>query len=180
MNTRFPLRPLMAGLAATALVAAVQPARAQALADLAAIDRAVADFTGAPLGTAGGAAYPVDRRLRLNPCTVPLSLNWYGARQDSVEVTCPMTGGWKLYVPLVAAPRAASAAAAPPAVTRGDAVTITVNGDGFAVSQSGEALESGPVGAWIKVRGLSDKAPVIRARVIRPGLVGVDLGNAVP
>lgn len=177
MKVRLPYQPLAAGLAATALAAAAQPARAQAIADLAAIDRAVASFTGAPQGTIGGAAYPVDRRLRLNPCTAPLALNWYGARQESVEVTCPMAGGWKLYVPLVAAPRAAAAA---PAVSRGDAVTITVSGEGFAVSQNGEALESGPVGAWIKVRGLSEKAPVIRARVIRPGLVGVDLGNGVP
>ena len=42
------------------------PALAQsALADLSAIDAAVARFAGAPLGAPGGAAAPVDRRLRL-------------------------------------------------------------------------------------------------------------------
>lgn len=58
---------------------------------------------------------------------------------------------------------------------RGDAVTISVMAEGFAVSQPGEALESGPVGGWIKVRCGGANGPVMRARVIRPGLVGMDL-----
>lgn len=149
------------------------PALAQsALADLAEIDRAVAGFTGVPTGAPGGAAMPVDRRLRLAPCRAPLALGWYGTRRDTVEVSCPVAGGWRLYVPLMGA---AQSAAAAPLVARGDAVTITVSGDGFAVSQPGEALEAGGEGAWIKVRGLNPKAPVLRARVLRPGLVGIDL-----
>ena len=60
-------------------------------------------------------------------------------------------------------------------IVRGDAVTVRVSGDGFAVSQSGEALESGPLGAWIKVRGTAPDAPVLRAKVLRPGLVGMEL-----
>ena len=83
-----------------------------------------------------------------------------------------MPGGWKLYVPLAGA---GSAALQSDAITRGDAVTVTVMGQGFAVSQSGEALESGPVGAWIKVRTGGSGAPVLRARVLRPGAVGIDL-----
>jgi flagella basal body P-ring formation protein FlgA len=155
-------------------LAVATPALAQsALADLAEIDRAVARFTGVPVGAPGGAAMPVDRRLRLAPCRVPLALSWYGTRRDTVEVTCPVAGGWRLYVPL--AGMAPSAAAAAPLVARGDAVTITVSGDGFAVSQPGEALEAGGEGDWIKVRGVNPKAPVLRARVLRPGLVGIDL-----
>ena len=43
---------------------AAAPAVAQsALADLAAIDGAVEQFTGVPQGAPGGAAMPVDRRL---------------------------------------------------------------------------------------------------------------------
>ena len=148
------------------------PALAQAIADLDAVDRAVAQFTGAPLGQPGGAAMPVDRRLRLAPCRVPLALAWQGMRRESVAVQCPMPGGWKLYVPLAGA---GSAALQSDAITRGDAVTVTVMGQGFAVSQSGEALESGPVGAWIKVRTGGSGAPVLRARVLRPGAVGIDL-----
>lgn len=159
-------------LALTALTAA-GPLLAQSYADLAAVDRAVAQFTRAPQGNPGGAALPVDRRLRLAPCRVPLSTAWYGSRQDTVEVSCPVAGGWKLYVPLTGGGNAAVAAA--PIITRGDAVTITVSGQGFAVSQGGEALESGAAGAWIKVRGLGAGAPVLRAKVLRPGVVGMDL-----
>lgn len=159
----------------------VVPAIAQtASADLAAIDREVARFTNAAQGQAGGAALPLDRRLRLASCTVPHALGWYGGRQDTVEVACPVAGGWKLYVPLVgtgrAAPGAPAAASATAyAITRGDQVTISVRGEGFAVSQPGQALESGAAGAWIKVRGASQGAQVLRARVLRPGLVGMEL-----
>ena len=152
-------------LAPLALLAA--PVHAGALADLAAIDTAVAAFAGAP-------AQPVDRRLRLAACPAPLALARHGARQESVRVECPVAGGWRLFVPMVAAQGMAAEAAAP-VVTRGDAISITVSGSGFAVSQPGEALESGAAGAWIRVRTLNPKAQPLRARVIRPGVVGMDL-----
>ncbi|MDE2595408.1 MAG: flagella basal body P-ring formation protein FlgA [Sphingomonadales bacterium] len=160
------LRPLLLA-AALALPAAAQAA---SYADLAAIDRDVALFAGS------GAAMPVDRRLRLNPCFTPLALSWRLPRRDSVIVQCPDAGGWRLFVPLLALPD--EAAPATPAVLRGEAVTITVEGDGFAVSQPGEAMEAGPVGAWIRVRTLSGGKPggdPIRARIDRPGLVSVPL-----
>ena len=147
------------------------PALAQAILDPAAIDRAVSDFTGAPLGASGGAALPVDPRLRLAACTSPLARRLYGARRDAVLVQCP-TAGWRLYVPLKADPAAPAAA---PAVMRGDAVTISLGGEGFAVSQPGEAMEAGPVGGWIKVRTLATGTTALRAKVIRPGLVGIEL-----
>jgi flagella basal body P-ring formation protein FlgA len=151
---------------------AAAPAFAQsAIADLAAIDRAVAQFTGVPQGAPGGAAMPVDRRLKLSPCRVPVAIGWYGTRRDTVEVACPMAGGWKLYVPLVGTAQAVAA----PLIAKGDAVTITVSAEGFAVSQPGEALEAGAEGAWIKVRTVNPNAPTLRARVIRPGVVGIDL-----
>lgn len=150
------------------------PALAQSgYADLGAIDRAVEQFTGVPQGAPGGAVLPIDRRLKLAPCRSALSLGWYGARRDTVEVACPVPGGWRLYVPLAGS--AANAAAAAPLIARGDAITVAVRGEGFAVSQPGEALESGAEGAWIKVRTLGPNAPVLRARVLRPGLVGIDL-----
>ena len=65
-----------------------------------------------------------------------------------------------------------------------EAVTIAVSGEGFSVAQAGEALEPGPVGAWIRVRtaqgGSQGNPPAIRARVVRPGLVNVDIGNGLP
>jgi flagella basal body P-ring formation protein FlgA len=149
---------------------AATPAVAQT-ADLATIDNAVAGFTGASIGQPGGAATPVDRRLRLRPCVVPLALGWYGTRRDTVEVACPVPGSWRIYVPL----RGDSAVAAAPLIERGDSVTIVVSGEGFAVSQPGEAMEAGARGTWIKVRTLGAKAEPMRARVLRPGAVGIDL-----
>ena len=164
------IRPIAATLTAACWASA---AMAQSFVDLADIDRAVAAFTGAAQGSPGGAAQVLDRRLRLAPCPSQFTLGWYGTRQDTVEVRCAVPGGWKLYVPLVTS--SASAAAAAPVITRGDAVTVSVSGAGFAVAQPGEALESGAIGAWIKVRGPGQTAAVLRARVLRPGLVGMEL-----
>ncbi|PLK27655.1 flagella basal body P-ring formation protein FlgA [Novosphingobium sp. TH158] len=162
-------------LASAALLAA--PLQAQATADLAAIDRAVEAFTGAPIGAPGGAAQPVDRRLHLGRCAAPPALSWYGSRRDTVLVRCPDPGSWRVFVPL-------SVGSAPerstPAVLRGEGVTIAVAGEGFTVAQAGEALEPGPIGAWIRVRSAQAGAQPIRARVVRPGLVTVDLGNGLP
>lgn len=147
-------------------------------ADLDSIDRQVAQFTGAVVGQPGGAQAPVDKRLRLQPCLAPLALGWHGARRDTVVVQCPDAGSWKLYVPVSGGPQ--SAVAALPAVSRGDAVTIAVNGAGFTVSQPGEAMEAGAVGAWIKVRTVSANArpgasDTMRAQIVRPGLVAIPL-----
>lgn len=167
------IRPAILALAlAQSAAPALANPLASSLADLAAIDLAVAGFTGAAPGAAGGAASPVDRRLRLAACRLPLALGWYGAQRDSVQVACPGPGGWRIFVPLAGVGRADLAA---PVIARGDAVSITVSGGGFAVSQPGEALEGGAVGAWIKVRSLNPKAQPLRARVIRPGVVGMDL-----
>ena len=148
-------------------------------ADLDAIDRQVAAFTGAPVGAPGGAAMPVDRRMRLRPCAAPLAVSWNGLRRDSVLVQCPEAGGWRIYVQVAGA---SFGAAAQPAVSRGDAVTIAVNGEGFSVSQPGEALEGGPVGAWIRVRPNSTaaampgaKGETLRAQIVRPGMVAIPL-----
>ena len=157
----------MKHLIALPLILLAVPAQADPFADLTAIDRAVAAF-------AGVAAPPVDRRLRLRACAVSLALAWYGPRQDRIQVTCPGAAGWTIYVTL---PGQAVEAPAAPLIQRGDAVTITAGGDGFAVSQAGEALESGAEGAWIKVRpaGANGSTSPLRARVLRPGLVGISL-----
>lgn len=146
-------------------------------ADLDAIDRQVASFTGAPAGEMGGAATPVDRRLRLLPCRSGLALSWRTPAQDSVVVQCGDPSGWRLFVPVRGA---AAGQGGPLAVTRGDAVSIAVSGEGFSVSQPGEAMESGAVGSWIRVRpaavaGKIARADVMRARIERPGLVSVPL-----
>ncbi|HEY0958317.1 MAG TPA: flagella basal body P-ring formation protein FlgA [Novosphingobium sp.] len=152
---------------------------AAGFADLDAIDRQVADFTGAPIGQQGGASTPVDRRLRLRSCMSPLTLSWNGVRRDSVLVQCPDAGGWRVFVPVRGT---MGGALAVPVVNRGDAVTIAVQGDGFSVSQPGEALEGGAVGSWIRVRSVAVSAQAnrstsdaMRAQIVRPGLVALPL-----
>ncbi|EQB17857.1 flagella basal body P-ring formation protein FlgA [Novosphingobium lindaniclasticum] len=171
MNAAMPILGLVL-LAST-------PAHAYSgFADLDAIDRQVAAFTGVPIGGEGGATLPVDRRLRLRPCGAGLTLSWRSAMRDSVVVQCGDLGGWRLFVPVRRAPTEAPGQPAPQAVRRGDAVAITIRGDGFAVSQPGEALEGGAIGAWIRVRPLSPgkgRAEEMRAQVVRPGLVSFPL-----
>lgn len=160
-----------------AAVAALPTPALAAMADLAAIDGQVAQFTGAPQGTIGGAVLPVDRRLRLAACNAPLSLGWHTARKESVVVQCPDAGAWWLFVPVTPAQQA-SAEPQSPAVTPNEAVTVSVVGDGFAVSQPGVAMDKGVVGAWIRVRMVSAGQPrgeAMRAQVVRPGLVKVPM-----
>jgi len=168
-----PTRRGTAARFALALLLAV-PAVASAaeVQDPAAIDREVAAFTGVPIGAPGGAARPVDRRLRLAACNAPLALSWRGDAHASVLVECPDAGGWHIFVAAVTGPRAVASTPVAPVVERGQAVTVAVTGEGFSVSQTGEALESGAIGAWIKVRTQAKGDP-IQAKVVRPGIVEV-------
>jgi flagella basal body P-ring formation protein FlgA len=160
------------GLATVLALGIACPAGAADFADPANIDREVAQFTGAPIGAVGGARLPVDRRLKLAQCAAPLALQWYGKNRDTVLVRCPVTGGWRLFVPIEAHP---AAVAAEPVVARGEAVSIVVQGKGFTLSRQGEALEGGAIGEWIRVRPAGRKADPVRARVIDPGKVGMEL-----
>jgi flagellar basal body P-ring formation protein FlgA len=161
---------LAAGIAALGMAAA--PAVAAGFADPAAIDREVASFTGASIGAPGGARAPVDRRLRLSSCSAGYALEWYGRTKETVLVRCAEPGGWRIFVPLTAA---AGQAAGAPVVSRGEVVTISVRGSGFSLSRQAEALEAGSVGQWIRVRSTDKKSEPIRAQVLRPGVVGMEL-----
>lgn len=159
-------------VAALALLGAATPALAAGFADPAAIDRAVAEFTGAQVGMPGGARTPVDRRLRLASCGAGLMLEWYGRARDTVLVRCPEQGGWRLFVPLAAGGTQQSG---PDVVGRGEMVTITVRGAGFSLSRQGEALEAGAIGEWIRVKPANKGGEPLRAQVVRPGVVGMEL-----
>jgi flagella basal body P-ring formation protein FlgA len=172
------LRPVLAAaLAITfagspAALAQVARAPATRFADMAAIDQAVAQFTGRAIGVPGGAAQPVDRRLRLAACTAPMALGWRAGAHDSIMVRCPDAGGWRLFVPVLATLAETVAAPAPAVVQRGENVTIAMVGDGFSVEQAGEALDPGPMGGWIRVR-TGAKTDALRGRIVRPGAVEV-------
>ncbi|MEE4152953.1 MAG: flagella basal body P-ring formation protein FlgA [Erythrobacter sp.] len=173
---------------AGALVLGTLPAFAQTTSphalDPAAIDRAVAAFTGAPVGAVGGALQPADPRLRLAACPVPLALGWHGQAGAVVRVACEAEGsrGWQIFVAIktAALPGSSSASAArqapreAPQVKRGDPITVLVRGKGFSVQQAGEASETGRVGDWIGVRTAQGKQPV-RARLEQPGLAIIEL-----
>lgn len=169
----------LAALALTLSAAGAGAATAQTLrasTDPAAIDRAVAAFTGAAIGTPGGARMASDPRLQLAPCGGPLAVSWHTPARTAVAVECPGPTAWRVFVAI--SPAAGGAATTPraaPAVKRGDAITIMVRGRGFTVQQPGEAMEAGAVGDWIEVR-TSRKAQGLRARIERPGLAVVPVG----
>ena len=159
---------------ASALVA-VLLAAAGPVEDLAALDLRIAEFAGAAIGEDGGATQPLDRRLKLRPCGDPVDIAWRSEQRDTLVLQCPDAGGWRLYMPVRPLPSAAAAQAAPQiAVQRGDAVTISIAGQGFSISRPGEALESGAVGDWVKVRPAipgNRRADIMRARITGPGVV---------
>lgn len=145
--------------------------------DLGIIDRAVADFTGSEIGQPGGAKLPVDRRLRLSACNAPLDLSWFGRDRRSVQVLCP-SAGWKIYVAVDSAGHGAGQGqmeSGQTLVRRGEAVSIVVRGKGFTLSRQGEAAEDGAQGEWIRVHVEGKRSESMRAMVIRPGQVGIDL-----
>ena len=164
------LIPMLAAAAAFGLAA---PVSAAGFANPDEIDRAVAEFTGVPTGSQGGARLPVDRRLKLSQCSAPLALEWYGRTRDTVLVRCPVSGGWRIFVPVEAGPPAARAEKV---VARGEVVTMAVRGNGFTLSRQGEALDSGAVGEWIRVRPAgAARQETVRVRVLQPGRVGMEL-----
>ncbi len=168
-------RPLSIRLAA--LLAAAIPTASPASVihtDPAVIDRDIERFTGMPIGVEGGAARPVDRRLRLALCNAPLSLGWHGTRRDTVRVECPDHGGWRIFVAVTASRAESAGSPRARVIARGDAVSIVVRGMGFSVSQTGEAMDAGGIDEWIRVKPPGGADP-IRARIQRPGLVIITL-----
>lgn len=161
-------------VAAASLGLAV-PAMAAGFADPGEIDREVAHFTGASIGAEGGARQPVDRRLKLAQCQAPLALEWYGRGRSTVLVSCPVAGGWRLYVPVEGGVALAGAGKAEAIVARGEAVSIVIQGKGFALARQAEALEAGAEGAWIRVSPVGSKGEPLRAQVVAPGRVTLRL-----
>jgi len=168
------LGPLLAVF--LSLGAAAQEAR---FVDHAAIDAELAAFTGAPIGTPGGARHPVDRRLRLASCPLQLDLAWHGRRADMIRVECNSGSSWRIFVPVNSgadsAPQAVPAQAPVTVVERGQIVSLIIEGRGFSVAQQGEALEDGAIGAWIRIRPEGNRE-ALRARIVTPGRAVIPLG----
>lgn len=134
--------------------------------DIASLDRAVAAFTGQPLGMEGGARTPIDARLRLKQCPA-VALSWRSEAHDAVVVSCAGPD-WRLFVPIrapavapaAAAPRTAAAVKAQPVIKRGDPVVIEAGSPGFSISREGTAMTDAAPGARFTVRVEDAKAPV--------------------
>ena len=159
------LAPALLGLAAMPAIAAPP-----AYTSPAEIDRAIIGFTGAAIGSPGGARLPTDPRLRLAACEGPLLLDWHTPARSSVRIECPGPAPWRIFAAIAPADTPGASGTAALAIKRGDAVLIAVRGRGFSVQRPGEAVEGGQVGDWIFVR-TAPKAEPLRARIERPGLV---------
>ncbi|WP_307718241.1 flagella basal body P-ring formation protein FlgA [Sphingomonas sp. TZW2008] len=149
---------------------------AAAFQDTAALDRAVAAFTGKPIGSEGGARAVVDPRLRLAQCPT-VALSWRTDAHDAVVVSC---GGpdWRIFVPVAMPPRAAviaraaaaplPAAAAEKVIRRGDPLVIEAGSPGFAITREGVAMADAAAGQRLMVRVDGGKMPV-QAVALSPG-----------
>lgn len=151
---------------------------AAAFQDTAALDRAVAAFTGKPIGSEGGARAVVDPRLRLAQCPT-VALSWRTDAHDAVVVSC---GGpdWRIFVPVAMPPRATviargaavaplpTAAAAEKVIRRGDPLVIEAGSPGFAITREGVAMADAAAGQRLMVRVDGGKMPV-QAVALSPG-----------
>ncbi|MET0307199.1 MAG: flagella basal body P-ring formation protein FlgA [Sphingomonas sp.] len=141
------------------------------------LDAVVAQFTGKQVGELGGARAPVDARLKLAACPAP-QLEWRNETRDAVLVRC-MAPGWRVYVPVNAAPqpkpagqapaRAVPAAKAEPVIRRGDPVTIEAGAAGFSITREGVAMGDAAPGARLLVK-VDEKKPPIQAVAVEQGL----------
>lgn len=165
-----PLRPT---LVAVLVLALATPIRAEPVQDTAALDRLVERFTGRPSGAPGGAQRPVNPRLRLAACRTDPVTSWFGGGQTSVRVSCPVPGGWTVFVPV----NVKSDPADMLLVRRGDTVAVQLRGPGFVLTARGEALAAGRMGAVVPVRlaGQPRSASTTSATVLASGKVGIDL-----
>lgn len=160
-----------------ALAVATPALAATGFQDTAALDRAVTGFTGQATGEIGGARTQVDTRLRLKACPM-VTMAWRSAAHDAVVVSC--TGPeWRIFVPVRAAPAAASIAASPATIAvpvakpvivikRNDPIVVEAGGSGFAIQRDGIAMGDAPVGGRFLVKIDGAKAP-IQAVAIEPG-----------
>ncbi|WP_419807984.1 flagella basal body P-ring formation protein FlgA [Sphingomonas sp.] len=141
--------------------------------DVPSLDRAVAAFTGRPVGAEGGARAALDARLRLAQCPT-VALSWRSDAHDAVVVTCSGPD-WRVFVPVlratpvaaagpapssVAAPIRAPVAAVIPVIRRGDPVLIEAGTDGFQITRAGVAATDAVAGARVAVRVEGATQPV--------------------
>lgn len=150
-------------------------AQAQQFENLDRLDSIVAMTVGANIGQPGGAAAPVDRRLKLAACPEMPTVS--GPVFGAAMVECKPVG-WRIRVPLRPAEAPQSAQSGRPAarearqvvVKRGDPVQFVAGGAAFTVSRLMIADEDGATGEMISVREDRKSDPVL-AQVVKSGIV---------
>jgi flagellar basal body P-ring formation protein FlgA len=157
---------MITALSLTFLLGATSLA-AQQMEDVGALDAQIAATTGAEIGAPGGAAQPVDRRLKLARCSEALDVapSPFG---DAI-VRCKSLG-WRIRVPLVQG--AQGIASGEMLVKRGESVDLVIGGNGFEVSVAATALEDGGLGKPIRVKTPTAAAAIV-ATVYSRGVVRI-------
>ena len=142
---------------------AAAPLSAQAYEDIASLDAQIAVSSGAAIGQTGGAAAPIDARLKLARCPAPVSVEL--PYQGAFTLRCAPLG-WRINVPMVAT-------ALHPAVLtvrRGDVVDLIVAGGSFEVSTSAIAVSDAATGQSLRVK-IPTSGNVVTAVVTSAGNV---------
>lgn len=134
--------------------------------DIAALDAAVTAFAGRPVGVEGGPRAPIDTRLKLAQCPT-VALSWRTEAHDAVVVSCS-SPQWRIFVPVLAAPRPvaeprimpAVAVKAEPVIRRGDPIVIEAGSNGFSITREGVAMADAAPGGHFPVRIDSARQPI--------------------
>lgn len=168
----------MRNMAALGMAMIAASAQGAGFEDIARLESRVASALGAGVGMPGGAAAPIDRRLRLLSCPDDVLID--PPVGGAVAVRCQAVG-WRIRVPLMrdtAAPATTIVARAPAGqraaavIRRGDPVELRATTTGFTVSTQVVAQEDGAPGQRIRVKSEGKPGPMI-VEVVDFGLVRV-------
>lgn len=178
------------GLALILLLAAGSPALAATNAagfeDLDKLEGRLVGALDVDVGKPGGPLTHIDRRLKLQPCPQPATID--PPALGAVALRCEVLG-WRIRVPLMKAPGQQAIAStgavnaalyqpqpaqplAPPAIKRGDPVELFAGNGGFTVSTAAVAQEDGRLGGRIRVKA-NDRGQILIGQVEDAGRVRV-------
>jgi flagellar basal body P-ring formation protein FlgA len=154
------------------------------------LDKLEGRLTGAldaNVGQPGGPANHIDRRLKLQPCPTPATID--PPALGAVALRCEQLG-WRIRVPIMRLPTAPGQQPAtggqviqaayqpmqpqtPPVIKRGDPVQLVSGSGGFTVSTEATAQEDGRVGGRIRVKPADGKSQIVIGQVVDTGIVRV-------
>lgn len=178
-------RKALAFLTLIAATPAMASTNAAGFEDLDRLEGRLSGALDASVGQPGGPANHIDRRLKLQPCPTPATID--PPALGAVALRCEQLG-WRIRVPLMRQPAAAGALAgaqylstaaqpaqplAPIAIKRGDPVQLVSGDGGFSVSTEALAQEDGRVGGRIRVKPVDGKAQIVIGQVVDTGIVRV-------